>query len=314
MLIIFMVSTNVLLWTFSQNALYTQAEKDVNQEEGDRRNENVVATDGNYSVSTNEVTVEATLTNAGSVAAQIINLWVFATPIQTYNYTSLNLNLNPGNVTKLTGSNAILVTVEGADSADNFVSWFVTRRGNTIPLEEEQEQSVIAAEVAQGIGSIAMNFSTFRYFEYETSTKLANYSDGVKSFNVPGSGTPIAFGAVLTNLDPSKNTITFNNYSNIWLMFPGAPGQTPQWYVVNVASNGTIAPSYSPICLPYKETKLIVFASSKAVTGAGSFSRNSISPSITPNPCAVNLLLLGTIEPRDYGQNIPFVSLYVYKP
>jgi len=143
MLIIFMVSTNVLLWTFSQNALYTQAEKDVNQEEVDRRNEKIVATDGDYSVSGNDVTVEATLTNAGSVAVQIINLWVFATPIQTYNCISLNLSLNPGNVTELTGSNAILVPVDRADSADDFVSWFVTRRGNTIPLEKEQKQDVI---------------------------------------------------------------------------------------------------------------------------------------------------------------------------
>ena len=309
-LVMLFLSTSVFLWTLSQNTMYNEAVRARNQEEVDRRDENVVALGGNYSVSEdNNVTVNVMLKNVGSVSVQIINLWVVDASNQRYTNKSLNLNLNPGDVVL---SLVKTVTIPEADASHDFVSWFVTARGNTIPLE--QVQGVIVAELAQGIGSLALDFYTFRYFEYETDNKLQNYPDGIGSFNVPGSGTTVAFGAALTNLDPSKQTITFNAHSNIWLTFPGAPGQTPQWYIVNVASNGTIAPSYSPISLVYGETKVIIFASSEAVIEAGSFSDNSISSAITPNPCAVNLLLLGAIGTRDYGQNIPFVSLYIYKP
>jgi len=313
-LVVLLLSTGVFMWTLSQNTMYNEAVRARNQEEADRQNENVVAVSGNYSVSGDQVTVKVVLKNAGSIAVQIINLWVLDTDPSNRRYAnkSLSLNLNPGNVTNLVESSPLTVTIPGASSSHIFASWFATTRGNTIPLEKEQ--SIIVAQLAQGIGSLALDFQTFRYFTYETSTKLANYSQGIKSFNVPGSGTPIAFGANLTNLDPSKQTLTFNVYSNMWLVFPGAPGQTPQWYIVNVATDGTIAPSYSPISLAYGETKLVVFASSRPVKEVGSFSTNSISPAITPNPCAVNLLLLGILGTRDYGQNIPFVSLYVYKP
>ena len=158
---------------------------------------------------------------------------------------------------------------------------------------------------------MTLNFFQFRYFTYATSTKLANYAAGITSFNVPGQSTPIAFGALLTNYDPQKATITLNRYSNIWLIFPGAPGQIVQFFIVNVASDGTITTGgYTPVSIAYRETKLIVFASSSS----SSFSQSSVPPSLTPNPGAVNLMLLGTIGARDYGQNIPFVSVYVYKP
>jgi len=308
-LVMMFLSTSVFLWTLSQNTLYNEAVRARNQEESDRRNENVVAVSGNYSVSGNEVTVNVMLRNAGSVAAQIINLWVLDTDPSNRRYAnkSLNLNLNPGNVTNLVESSPLTVTIPGANASHNFASWFVTGRGNTIPLEKEQ--AVIVAQLAQGIGSLALDFATFRFFTYANSTMLANYSDGIKSFNVP-SRTSIAFGVVLTNLDPRKQTITLNLYSQVWLYFPKSPGQSTVFYIVNVASDGTITTPYSPITVAFGETKLIVFASNVA----GGQTTVSISSSVENLPCALNLLLLGTIGTRDYGQNIPFVSLYVYKP
>ena len=310
-LVIFAISTNVFLWTISQNAIYNQAAKDANQKSADKLSENVVASQANYSVPIpNKVKVNVKLTNAGSMSAQIINLWVFDTFIQRYGFndtiTSMNLNLNPGNVTYLTDSKSIMVTIAGASSADNFVAWFVTARGNTVPLQTEQ--SIIVANLAQGIGSMALDFYAFRYFTY-IGNKLANYPAGNSSFRIP-SGTPIAFGIVLTNLDPSKQTIILNQYSQVWIYFPQAPGQNRLWHVVNVAPDGTITTPYSSITMAYTETKLIVFASD-APGGSGSV---SISASVDKAPCALNLLLLGTIGSRDYGQNIPFVSLYIYKP
>ena len=306
------LSTSVFLWTLSQNTMYNEAVRARNQEEAERSSENIVALTGNYSVNevTGEVTVNVVLKNAGSVAVQIINLWVLDSDPSNRRYTnkSLNLNMKSGDVLNLVGLSGLNVTIPGADPSHNFASWFVTAKGNTIPLEKEL--GVIVAQLAQGIGSIALDFYTFRYYTYETSppNKLKNYPAGNMSFNVP-SGEDIAFGIVLTNLDPSKQTITFNLYSQVWIYFPKAPGQNRLWHIVNVAPNGTITTPYSPITMAYGETKLIVFATQTP----GGFVKYSIGTSVE-DPCALNLLLLGKIGTRDYGQNIPFVSLYVYKP
>ncbi len=312
-LIIFMVSTNVLLWTFSQNALYTQAVKDENQKFTDKLNENVIASNGNYSVDedNDEVTVEVTLTNAGSVAVQIINLWVFDTSIQTYNYISLNLSLNPGNVTQLTGSNAILVTVDEADSADNFVSWFVTRRGNTIPLEEEQEQSVIEAQVTKGIGSVAMDFDSFVYYNV-SGYSLQVWPNGLEGFYVPQEND-IAFRVILTNFDTNKRTISLSSHSALWMIFKTDNPKQPRsgwWHIVNVDDAGTITSktegTFSDISLPYGQSTMVYFASQNDLNDFN-FSPNSADED---GPAAVNLMLFGTIDYSTFGQNIPFVSIY----
>ena len=311
MLIIFMVSTNVLLWTFSQNAIYTQAAKDENQKSADRLNENIVASSGNYSVSVDDVTVEVVLRNAGSVAAQIINLWVFDTNSSNRRYAnkSLNYNLNPGDALYLVGSGGVMVTVLGADPSHDFISWFVTARGNTIPLEEGGLEGVIMAQVAQGIGSMALDFETFGYFTYNTTTKLANYPTGNVSFNIP-KNEYVAFRVRLTNLDPREQSITLDAHSLFWQ--PGRPGVSEgTWFIVNVRGDGTIISlnkgTYSPITIPYTGTVTIVFAS-KNDLALGSFSRLS-----TPNvdtTVAIFLLLHGTIGTSPYAQNIPFVSIF----
>jgi len=308
-LTVLVLSTNMFLWTLTQNALYNQAVKERNQQDVDRLIENIIATNATYWVpSTGTVNVTADLANAGSISAQIVTLWVLDATQRKYNVTDLrasNFNLNPGDHRLLSRA----VQIPGATSSNMFSAWIVTARGNKVNLATVQ--TVIVSDVTQGIGSMALNFFAFRYFTYATSTKLANYPSGTTSFNVPGQGTPIAFGALLTNLDPQKSTITLNKYSNIWLIFPGAPGQIVQFFIVNVASDGTITTGgYTPISIAYKATTLIVFASASS----SSFSQSSVPPSLTPNPAAVNLMLLGTIGTRDYGQNIPFVSVYVYKP
>jgi hypothetical protein len=286
-----------------QNAFYNQAVKERNQQDVDRLIENIIATNATYWVpSTGMVNVTADLVNAGSISAQIVTLWVLDATQQKYNVTDLrasNFNLNPGDRRPLSRT----VQISGAASANAFSAWIVTARGNKVNLATVQ--TVIVADVAQGIGSMALNFYAFRYFTYATTTKLANYSSGITRFSVPsGNSNPIAFGALLTNLDPSKQTITLNKYSQVWIYFTGMPGQQVVWYVVNVLSDGTITTPYSDIPIAYRETKLIVFASGDP----GLFSKVSI---LKTGPCALNLLLLGTLGTRDYAQNIPFVALYV---
>lgn len=306
-LIIFMVSTNVLLWTFSQNAQYTQAVKGENQNFADTVNENIVALGGNYSVLGDEVTVEVILKNVGSVAAQIINLWVFDADAnqttQGYSNKSLSFYLPPGDTLNFIGLSGLTVTIVGADPSDDFISWFVTARGNTIPLEQIEE--VVLAQLAQGIGYLAMDFESFRYFTYNGS-QLDLYPTGATDYNVPHK-TDIAFGLSLTNLDPEKRAILLDPHSQMWLYFPAVPGAGPfVWYIVNVI-NGTITTPYSEISIGYRETALLIFASAQA----GGFVKESLThPNVANKLCAVNLCLYGKIGLEDYGQNIPFVSLY----
>ncbi|TET64644.1 hypothetical protein E3J49_03720, partial [Candidatus Bathyarchaeota archaeon] len=203
MLIIFMVATNVLLWTFSQDAEYTQAVQGENQKNVDRLSENVIASDGRYFVFEDEVTVEATLTNAGSVAVQVINLWVFDTNSSNQRFAnrSLDLSLNPGEVFRLEGS-SLNVTIPEVDESHLFVSWFVTARGNTIPVESEID--ALMADIAQGIGSISMDFPTFRYYEVN---ELDQLGPAYYSFNLPAKKNTV-IGVYLRNLDPRRGDIT----------------------------------------------------------------------------------------------------------
>jgi len=313
-LVMMFLSTSVFLWTLSQDTLYNQAVRERNQMDINSSSERITASNVNYTVIDSAVRVEATLINEGSVSVQIVTLWVVDTTIQKYGFNNtLSLNLKPGDTLNLVGANAIMVTIEGSETSHQFNSWFVTARGNTVPLE--REGGIIVAQLAQGIGSMALNFYTFRYFEYDGDYDLKDYPAGNASFTVPH-GTDIAFGVVLTNLDPSKQTLTLDQYSQLWLYFPiTAPGAKDYvWYIVNVDENGTIQTSYSEISLEYGKAKLLVFASETA----GSFDSNSkvsvTNPNVRNNLCAVNLLLHGKLGDRDYGQNIPFVSVYCYEP
>lgn len=303
-LVMLFLSTSVFMWTLSQNTTYNEAVKARNQEEADRRNENVVALGGNYSVLGNDVTVKVILRNAGSVAVQIINLWVLNTDLnRTYNHTSLHLNLNPGDVWPLVET----VTILGANTNDTFVSWLVTARGNTVPLEKEQ--GIIVAQVSQGIGLIGMEFYDFKYYNVSEVGELEPYPNGAQGFIVPPDQN-IAFRVTLTNFDQDKRTIQLNSHAVLWMLFPATPQQprSAWWYIVNVDANGTIAPTFTPINLQYGESTQVFFASSTD----GVFSLSFIKGSwINHQPGAVNLMLVGTIEGYSYGQNVPFVSIYV---
>jgi len=283
--------------------LYNQAVKERNQQDVDRLLENIIATNTTYVVpTTGTVNVTTDIVNSGSISAQIVTLWVVDATLQKYNVTDLresNLNLNPGD--RLTFSKT--VQIPGASSPDSFSAWFVTARGNTVNLAIVQ--TIVVSDVTQGIGSMTMNFATFGYYTYVSSTKLANYPTGIVSFDIP-KNTYVAFRANLKNLDPRKLTITLDSHSLFWQ--PGRPGvDDGAWFIVNVADDGTISSTYTPITIAYLETKTIIFASQNDL-GLGSFSQLRTPNKVTS--VAAFLLLHGTIGSSPYGQNIPFVSIF----
>ena len=315
-LAMFVISSNVFMWTISQNTVYSESVRESHQTDADQINEKITASDGNYSVWGNKVTVEATLTNVGAVAAQIINLWVFDITQQKYGFndtiSSLNLNLNPGQILDLTGSEAITVTILGVSSMDNFNSWFVTARGNTVSVTQAEVNGTIVAEVAQGIGKVGMDFDTFVYYNVISvgggKYGLQEYLDGgLRGFEVP-QGPDIAFRVILTNYDTNKRTIDLTSHSMIWMLFPTGSSDVAHsgwWYIVNVDDSGTILSPFSGVSLPYGVPTMVYFASAND----GSFSPSS---SKRNGPAAVNLMLFGAIDsaPGTFGQNIPFVSVY----
>ena len=303
-LVVLLLSTGVFMWTLSQNTMYNEAVRARNQEEADRRYENVVATNGNYTVSGNVVTVVATLTNAGPVAAQIINLWVFDTSKQTYGFNNslasmTAANLNPGQVLNLNGANAMKVTVPNAEPLHGFNIWFVTARGNTVPLTKSQ--GIIMAQVSQGIGSISFDFEQFWHYEFSTqpadgtplpSKSPNNYTISANNYTV--------FHVVVTNLDPLGKDIVLNGNSSIYIIC--AQKSTVKygtWGLVNVTANKIYPSSGAQYCLKYGNTIEIYFA--------GTLPQNPDLNTAYP----LNVLLLGRKGNNDYGQNIPFVSIYL---
>ena len=303
-LVVLLLSTGVFMWTLSQNTLYNEALREKNQQEADRRYENVVATNGNYTFSGNVVTVAATLTNAGPVATQIINLWVFDTSKQTYGFNNslasmTGANLNPGQVLNLNGTNAIEVTVPNAGSSDNFNVWFVTARGNTVPLTKSQ--GIIMAQVSQGIGSISFDFEQFWHYDFSTqpadgtplpSKSPNNYTVSANNYTV--------FHVVLTNLDPLGKNIVLDGNSSIYIICAqSATVKYGTWGLVNVTANKIYPSSGAQCYLKYENMIEIYFA--------GKLKQNPDLNTAYP----LNVLLLGRKGNNDYGQNIPFVSIYL---
>ncbi len=320
MLIIFMVATNVILWTFLKNAEYNQAVIERNEEEANRNTEKIAVRDVDYDAEDGQVRVEGSVTNEGPVPVQITTLWVLDEISRKHGYNDMvDINLKTGDTFNFTESEALIVAVEGLEdnSSNAFTSWFVTARGNLIPLEEEHKWIQYNYTIINGtgsstpkviIGSLMLDLETFRYFPYASFNKFSNYPTGIRGYNVPAA-TEMAFGCMVTNVDPSNRTIILDSHSLLWFTLPSSDvPHNRWWYIVNVAGDGTISATYSEITLSHGETKLIVFASAN---DAGDL---SFSKQITPNKSvsvSVFLLFHGTIGDKPWGQNIPFVSVYV---
>lgn len=167
--------------------------------------------------------------------------------------------------------------------------------------------------MAQGFGSIVIDFRSFRYFTYDGDT-LQPWPDGNIGFRVDTS-LPVAYGALFKNLDPYIETLVLDSESNICLIYRKGGGggsfHWKRWYIVNVDSDtGTITStsrgSYAPISLGYGEPKFIVFAS------ANDLEEDDFSEQSTPSDeqlCPISLMVFGEIDSQPYSQNIPFVSI-----
>jgi archaellum component FlaF (FlaF/FlaG flagellin family) len=310
-LIVWILAFGYFIYTLSQNTMYNEAMRARNQEEADRRSENVVAVSGNYSVSGDQVTVKVVLKNAGSVAVQIINLWVFDTTLQRYNNTipSLDINLKPGDVLYLTDSKGINVTIQGASSADNFVARFVTGRGTVVPVEiapppePEPEHLPISAT-----GFCSLDWFYLKYTARYHATPL---DAGVisKLYRY------VAFYVNVTNNGDEEMTI--KSTSLVMLLIEW---QEPLFYIVRSLSYSgtptiTAYDDVTPIRIDSHQSQILTFAATSAAVTTwcwGGSLPQGISSGHTPEGAIVMTALVYTMKSqptKTYAQSLSFRAL-----
>jgi len=286
-MIIIVIYFNVFMFLLNMNATYQEAISDVNQRDLESSYEKIVVSNVNYTVTEDKVLVEGTVKNNGAIPAQLIILWVLDKNVHKYGYNnSICINLKPGETYQFSNSDSLIVNIDGASSTHGFSAWFVTSRGNLVPFQEQSR--IIIASLAKGLGYIAMDFDSFRYYLVE------NLSQPYFSFQIPVRKETV-LGVYLTNLDSSHRTINLTEYSCIWVSIPDSNAMS-SWKITKVV-NGTIV-NFDYVTLEYGRPTLVYFGPNSA-------------SQLADNIAAANILLYGKIGSEDYGQNIPFIAMYL---
>jgi hypothetical protein len=307
-IIVLFLYSSVFVFMQNQNARFEEGARNANQMDRDLDQERLSFANLTYTTQDDKVYLQTQVTNEGPVPIEVITLWTVDKTTQNYGYNdTITFSLNSGETINLTGSNAPFISIENMSPSSEYTSWFITARGNRIPVETHLK-NIVVANVAKGIGAIAMDLNKFRHFLYNGTNALANFSDGINGFDVP-QGINLAFGVFLTNYDEQERPITIDSHS---LMLQTAPGGNEYtFYIVNVATNGSILSqdmgSFTNITLNFGDEKMLVFASSKDLA-LGSFSQLKVAVSV--DMVATFLLLHGKIGSTPYAQNIPYVSLF----
>jgi hypothetical protein len=320
-----LIST-VFVWSLSQNTLYNNAVTQTRQADLDRSNENIVANVTCLSLPPNTVSVNGTLENDGPLSTQIVTLWVIDTNPTTHKTTyasksSLSMTLKTGNVTTLSGPTAINVTLANS-AADSLSCWFITGRGNTIyqnpmfnagntTIINNGGNSSIYSNVSSGIGLIGFDFKGFSHYDTNSSSTPGNNYNlgtfaGFSKTYVVTQGQYTIFHVILTNYDPYGATMYINSPSAVYVI--GSHSGTVKyntWSLVNVTGNNTIGYRLNPTFpVQYKLplfTPVDVFFAGTGTDG-GSIDSGRVYP--------LNILVYGKLDSSDYGQNVPFVTLY----
>ena len=311
-LIAISLSSSYFVWSLSQNTVYNDAIRQINQVDSNHLSESVTVQNTTYSVvSANLVSVAAQVQNQGSLSIQLVTLWVRISngAWSSYNFTSpLNMNVSAGAPYQFNVSIRIPGAIAG--QSYSFASWLITARGNVVALQKQTSSNIIHSQTTQGIGSLAMDFQNFTYYTVTGST-LNNFPNGASGYVVSSGGSNIAFKVILTNFDQNEKAITLYSNSVFFSIFPTTPQQVrgSYWYIVNVnEQTGAISSTYTDIILPFNVPTAIYFASDHAITPGSPFNG---AKALFTGTAPVNLAFIGTIGGSAFGQNIPFVSIQV---
>jgi len=250
------------------------------------------------------VTLSCILNNTSPLVVHLVRLWVADTTSQTCGNLSLSVLLQQGEVQSFNR------TVNLANSAsDNFTFWFVSARGNKLPLtyptsfinttENNYYLDPGWGLISSEVGSVLMIYQNFSFYQNGVTGFANGQSIGAPSysFTIPNSGTyDTIFKVQLLNLDPTNETIYLNSESVMWDLTPHASTvKSDGWNICNV-TNGIYYTSYTPQALPWNQTVEVYFGPDTASFTAGQI-------------CPVNILIWGARGEIDYGQNIPFIGI-----
>lgn len=327
-LVIILCASSFFFWTQAENTRYNDATRLRNQLEIARLNENVVTSLGDYTVINGIVNVTVKVLNQGAFSAKLVNIWAYDSATKTYGFNNsiasmTEANLNAGQTSNFTGSRSIKINVPGTASNNTIGLWFITSKGNSVPIIPQQTQITIST-ISRGIGVVVMDYTNFVYYNVTSSAPWKLSPNTPASGYVLPYGPNLAFRVSLSNFDPLKGDITLNSHSVLWMTLPKSSTANAKypasgwWYIVNVQSDGSISPSFTNIVIPYGSTKNVYFASASDISFAAfqKISFNDIAAQ--PNqPAGISLMLIGTLTGSaygagtQYGQNIPGVSIFV---
>jgi len=319
-LVIVSLTGTFFVWSLQQNSLYVNAVSGVNQLVLDQKSESINVTNTPvYTGSGVTVSVAVEIQNDGPISVNITTLWVqYLEGSKPYGHAELNLPLSPGQRQPISQS----VQLSGSATGSSFYGWLITARGNVFPLYPAHQTGPagpqglpgdkgyngtkgdtgpmgppsVTALISQGIGSISMDFKSFR-------TYVVNSSNGL---GTPGTAYAfvrtqnMAFSVNVTNLDPSQMFLNLTYYSRLWIVSPASGAIKGNIWQIALVTDNVITPMTQNqfIILDYNVTKTVYFGPSQAGV-------SNIDAGIT----AVNLVLTGKIGTLDYGQNLPFISL-----
>lgn len=305
-LIVGSLASAYFFFTLSQNTIYNDAVRERNQLDIARMSENVQALDSAYKVNSNNIVITAKIQNTGSSSVHLVTLWVYSSEISgtwnNYNFMKIDITLEGG---QSPPPQSFDVPVQGVSSTGNynFAAWLITDKGNTISLKSGQTNNIVYSKVSEGIGSIAMDFKQFHYYDFGTSTPSSGTPLGTPqtSFNVPN-GDKSILAVLLTNLDPSGKDIILTGTSYVWIMVPQAETlKSASWKIAKVDNNQYLTPFDTQV-LPWGEPTWVYFGP----TSPG-FAGSVTLPQVVP----VFILLYGSLEGQAFGQNIPFVAFNI---
>lgn len=251
------------------------------------------------------VTLSCLINNTSPLVIQIVRLWVADNTNQQYGNLSLSIPLQQGE------TQAFNRTLELANNAtDNFSFWFVTARGNNLPLTYPSQiinntqinyntgGVGLGQMIASVTGSIINYYKNFSF--YQKSSQYTNgetLGTGYSDYSIPNSDDMYTiFHVLLINLDPSNETIYLKSDSCLWDLTPhSSTVKSDYWPICNV-TNGKYYTSLTEIALPFNQTVSVYFGPEQAKYTVGY---------VVP----MGMLLWGNIGGSDYGQNIPFIAL-----
>jgi hypothetical protein len=233
-----------------------------------------------------------------------------------------------------------------AGASGKFRCWVVTARGNQFSYLVQGGKGqdgkngmdgiatgALSAAVAFGIGSISMDFEHFYGYNYASSGTSVDFTSRFSGYNLaPGtSSTKIIFAVNVTNMDPYDRQITLSSPSVFFSVMPyikniAQPIEAAAWYIVNVnPETGAISSTFNPITFQRNQSTWLYFAAlydTVVIPFQNAAKSGADTSTLLPNgvnsiPAPINLALMGTVgnatvgPQRPFGQNLPFVSIYV---